>query len=203
MRVWIVGVVPAAVAVLVSGCARANQPVVAPEVPKFSTTAPQSASTEGRPVPPTCADVITPEEAGTILGVLITGDPQPVVGVPQSDIGRTARLDCYYGVRPGKPMSAATVSISLVSYTDTARAQARLTNTISAERDAGAQVNEVPVGAGSGVLLRGKTWTLVAQRGSTTVVVTIAPNLVREDRAGAMLGQLADKALTPSVTTPG
>jgi hypothetical protein len=53
------------------------------------------------------------------------------------------------------------------------------------------------VGAGEGTLLRGKAWTVVARRGSTTVVVTITPNLVNEDRVGPMLGQLADLALTP------
>jgi hypothetical protein len=53
------------------------------------------------------------------------------------------------------------------------------------------------VGTGKGTLLRGKAWTVVARRGSTTVVVTVTPNLVNEDRVGAMLGQLADLTLTP------
>jgi hypothetical protein len=192
------------VAVVASGCSRASEPVVVPDVPRFSTAPPSSAAgVQGRPVPTTCAEVLTPEEVGTILGMLITGEPLPVVGVPLPDIGRTARLDCYYGLRPGRPESTATVWIGLTSYTDARAAQRRLTSTISAERDAGSQVNEVPVGSGSGVLLRGTMWTLVAQRGRTTVVVTIKPNLVREDRAGAMLGQLADKSLTPREPTPG
>ena len=143
------------------------------------------------------------EEISTVLGILINGDARPVVGVPQPSIGRTARLDCYWGVRGNRPVSTATVWIGLATYTDPKHAQQRLTNTISSERDAGSQINEVPVGGGEGVLIRGKTWMLVAMRGQTTVVVSIQPNLVREDRAGAMLGQLADKSLTPTTPTPG
>ncbi len=202
MRAWIPAIV--AVLVLATGCgAAARTPVVQPSVPKFTDSAAPSGSAPDRPVPQTCADLATPDEVGTILGMLITGEPQQVVGVAQANIGRTARLDCYYGARSGRPLSTATAWIGLATYTDPAHAQQRLTNTVADERDAGAQVNEVPVGAGTGVLLRGRTWMLVAVRGTATAVVTIEPGLVREDRAGAMLGQLADRALTPRTATPG
>ncbi len=191
MRAWIL----VAVALLVSGCAGTTQPRADPEVPVFSTPAPPGEA-EGRAVPESCAEVVTPEEIGTVLGILI-GEPRPVVGVAQDDIGRTARLDCYYGVPKGKPLSAASVWIGLAGYTDEHWAQRRVSNTVTGERDAGARVSDVPVGPDRGVLLRGTTWMLVAARGSTTVVVEVEPNLVREDRVGAMLGQLADRALTP------
>jgi hypothetical protein len=204
VRVWTsAGAVLATV--LVAGCATgcaSGEPVVDPEVPQFTTSAPPVASTLGRSVPKACEDVATAEEVGTILGMLITGEPQPVVGVPQASIGRTARLDCYYGTRRGRPLAESTVWIALAGYTDATRARQRLTDTISTERDAGSQVNEIPVGSGTGVLLRGRTWTLVSARGKTTVVVTIKPGLVREDRAGAMLGQIADHALTPRDPEP-
>lgn len=184
------------VCLLVSGCAGATEPLADPEVPVFSTPAPPG-SLEGRPVPKTCGEVATLEEIGRILGTLVTGAPRPVVGVPQQNIGRTARLDCYYGVQPGKPVATATVWIGVATYTDGHWAQRRLSNTVDDEREAGARVSDVPVGPDRGVLLRGKaTWMLVAVRGATTVVVTIHPNLIREDRAGAMLGQLANLALT-------
>ncbi len=197
VRAWVL------VLVLVSccACATATEPIVDPEVPAFSTPAPPGRA-EGRPVPETCPEVITAEELGTILGMFVRGEAQPVVGVPQESIGRIARLDCYFGVPTRRPLSTATVWVALTSYTDSHHAQRRLTNTIADERTAGSQVNEVPVGPDRGVLLRGKAWMLVAQRGSTTVVVTVRPDLVREDRAGAMLGQLADKALTPREPTP-
>lgn len=203
MRVVLV-LIAAALAVSVAGCARAKQPVVVPEVPRFTSAAPPPGNaTAGRPVPKTCGDVMSAEDISTVLGILLNGDARPVVGVPQPGIGRTARLDCYWGVRGNRPVSTATVWIGLASYTSPKRAQQRLTNTISTERDAGSQINEVPVGGGEGVLIRGKTWMMVAMRGPATVVVSIQPNLVREDRAGAMLGQLADKALTTPTETPG
>jgi hypothetical protein len=187
----------------VSGCAREKEPVVVPEVPQFSTAGPPSGNAAaGRPVPKTCGDLVSSEDIGTILGSLI-GDGRPVVGVPQPSIGRTARLDCYYGLSGNRPVSTATVWLGLATYTDRQHAQDRLTDTVSTERDAGSQINEVPVGAGEGVLMRGKTWMLVATRGKTTVVVSVQRSLVREDRAGAMLGQLADKALTPTAATGG
>jgi hypothetical protein len=197
-----VAVAAVVVAAFGSGCAGATKPLTDPEVPLFSTPAPPG-SAEGRGVPKTCGEVMSPEEIGTILGTPVGGAPQPVIGLPQSDIGRTARLDCYYGLPAGRPMSAATVWVGLASYTDAGSAQRRLTGTVAAERDTGAQVNDVAVGSGRGVLLRGTTWMLVAMRGSTTVVVTVVPNLVREDRVGAMLGQLADKALTLPAPVPG
>jgi hypothetical protein len=193
MRAWVLVL---ATVTVVSGCAR-EAPVADPEVPRFSTAAPSGAGASGRPVPKTCTDVITPEDAGTILGVFLGGEPQPVVGVPLPDIGRTARLDCYYGLQPGRPLSTATLWVGVTSYTDARHAQDRLATTIDVERDASSHVDEIPVGQGKGTLLRGKAWTVVALRGSTTVVVTVRPNLVNEDRAGPMLGQLADRVLTP------
>lgn len=179
----------------VTGCAGATEPLTDPEVPLFSTPAPPG-RTDARPVPNACGEVATLEEIGTILGVLVTGQVLPIVGVAQHDIGRTARLDCYYGVPAGKPNSAATVWIGLASYTEARWAKRRMTNTVADEREAGAQASDVPVGGDRGVLVRGTSWMLVAARGSTTVVVTVRPNLVRDDQVGAMLGQLADKVLS-------
>jgi len=184
-------------AVLLAGCATATEPITNPEVPRFTTPAPPG-TTEGRDVPATCDEVSDLEEIGRLLNILITGQVHPIVGVPQDNIGRTARLDCYFGVRPGQPARSAPVWIGLAGYTDAQWAQRRLSNTVAEERSAGARVSDVPVGPARGVLLRGeKTWMLVATRGHTTVVVTVHPNLVREDHVGALLGQLADKALTP------
>jgi hypothetical protein len=73
-----------------------------------------------------------------------------------------------------------------------------MTATVTGERDASAtvSVNDVAVGADRGVLIRNAGWMLVAVRGRTTVVVRVLPGNVREDHAGAVLGQLADFALT-------
>lgn len=182
---------------VVAGCANAVVPAEDPEVPLFSTPAPPGTE-EGREIPATCAEVTSLEEIGRILNILVTGQVLPIVGVPQDNIGRTARLDCYFGVRGGQPASTASVWIGLATYTDAQWARRRLSNTVAEERSAGARVSDVPVGSHRGVLLRGdRTWMLVAVRGHTTVVVTVKPGLVREDHVGALLGQLADRALTP------
>lgn len=189
------------VTVLVAGCAGATEPIEDPEVPRFSTPVPPG-STEGREVPASCAEVSSLEEIGRILNVLVTGRVLPIVGVPQENIGRTARLDCYFGVAEGEPVTAAAVWIGLASYTDAHSARRRVSNTVADELEAGARASDVPVGGDRGVLLHNETtWMLVAARGHTTVVVTVEPPLVREDHAGAQLGQLADEALTPDPPT--
>lgn len=184
-----------AAALLLTACASTNDPLVSPEIPAFTTTRPPGSAAE-RAIPATCAEVATPAEVGKAIDTLVTGDPLPVVGVPQADIGRTARIDCYYGVQPGQPTTTATVWIALAGYTTTDAARRRMTNTVTEERDAGATASDVPVGPDRGVLLRSTHWTLVAARGRTTVVVRVLPALVRDDHAGALLGRLADLALT-------
>ena len=173
-----------------TGCGGSPEPVSAPEVPTFSAAAPPSGV---RAVPKTCGEVATVEEISTILTTLITGPVSPVVGVPQSSIGRTARLDCYYGGTG----AAAPVWIALASYTDEQSASRRAEATAEEEQDAGATVSAVRVGAERGLLLTGTRLLVVAQREETTVVVSAAKTLVRPDFAGTFLGQLADLALSP------
>ncbi|HEX6360370.1 hypothetical protein [Actinophytocola sp.] len=185
------------VAVLVlGGCTQSEPPKESPAVPVFST-APANAGVE-RTVPQNCDAVASLDDLSRILDTFVTGPVQPVVGVPQDNIGRTARLDCYYGVPAGQPNSAAPIWIGLTSYVNDESARKRLTATVADERAASGTVNvsDVAVGADRGVLIRNANWMLVVGRGKTTVVVQVAPALVREDHAGALLGQVADFALT-------
>ena len=181
--------------VLLAGCA-APAPVTDPSVPVFTPQAAPGAVT-GRTVPATCDELVTLTEIKTILATLITGQTLPIVGVPQENIGRTARLDCYYGVPPGQPVAAAAVWIGLTTYADGESARERLDNTVADETGAGATESEVEVGPTTGTLLAGDRPLVVAMRGTTTVVVATVAGLVRDDQAGALLGQLADLALTP------
>lgn len=114
----------------------------------------------------------------------------------QDNIGRTARIDCYYGVPDGKPPTSAKVWIGLASYINAESARKRTVNTVADERNAGATVSDVQVGADRGVLVRNANWMLVTSRGRLTVVVQVIPVLVREDHAGSLLAQLATFALT-------
>ncbi|MGB3440576.1 MAG: hypothetical protein WBA97_17660 [Actinophytocola sp.] len=189
-----VGLAVLGAVLVVSGCAGAAPPSNSPAVPVFSS-APAVAGVE-RTVPDNCGDVATLDELTRYLNNLVTGTVQPIVGVAQSNIGRTARIDCYYGVQAGQPMAKAKVWIGLASYVNEESARKRLTVTVADEQSAGATVSDVQVGADRGVLVRNANWMLVANRGRVTVVVQVIPVLVREDHAGALLGQVADRALT-------
>lgn len=188
------GLVILGAVLVISGCARSAPPSSSPAVPVFST-APANAGVE-RTVPVDCGDVATLDDLTRLLDNLVTGSVQPIVGVAQTNIGRTARIDCYYGVPTGKPVKNAKVWIGLASYVNEESARKRLTATVAGERTAGATVSDVKVGGDRGVLIRNANWMLVANRGRTTVVVQVISVLVREDHAGALLGQVAEHALT-------
>lgn len=182
---------------MVSACSEDSARGPSPDVPSFTTSGAPTSQGE-RPVPRTCRGVASLDEVSDILGTAVTGQVLPIVGVPEPKIGRTARLDCYYGVPQGQQVSAAPVWIALASYADEEAARRRMTSTVDTEREAGVAVNDVPVGADRGVLLNGpNSRTLVAVRGRTTVVVTAIATLVPADQAGAALGRLADRSLTP------
>jgi hypothetical protein len=186
----------AALAVGATACT-SDPPAAAPNVPAFTTPPPSSTAPADKPVPRTCGGLATLEEVTEILGAAVTGQTQPIVGVPEPKIGRTARLDCYYGIPAGQPVQSAAVWIGLANYTDAAAAQRRMNSTVETEREAGAMANDVAVGQDRGVLLNGQKRTLVAVRGKNTVVVTVIPDLVPADLAGPRLSRLADHALTP------
>jgi hypothetical protein len=187
----------ALVAVLVlGGCTNGAPSGQSPAVPVIGSSRPRAGGE--RTVPDDCAAVATLDDLTRMLGTFVSGPVQPIVGVPQEKIGRTARLDCYYGLAAGQPTAAAPIWIGLTSYVNEESARKRLTATVADERSAGgtASVNDVVVGDGHGVLVRDTHWMLVAGRGRVTVVVQVVPTLVREDHAGQLLGQVADFALT-------
>lgn len=182
-------------ALAVSGCS-SGSPAAAPTVPGFTTPSASASAPGERPIPKSCGAILSMSEVSDILNAAITGQTLPVVGVPEPKIGRTARLDCYYGVPDGQGVAAATVSIGLASYTDAGAASRRMTSTVESERDSGAKATEVPVGSGKGMLLNGTKRTLVAARGKNTVVVIVPKDLVPDEQAAALLSTLADRALT-------
>jgi hypothetical protein len=185
------------VAVLVlGGCTHSEPPRESPAVPVIGSSRPKASGE--RSVPNDCDAVATLDDLTRILNSFVPGPVQRIVGVPQDNIGRTARLDCYYGLAAGQPTTAAPIWIGLTSYVNEESARKRLTATVADERSASgtASVNDVVVGDGHGVLIRNANWMLVAGRGRVTVVVQVVPTLVREDHAGQLLGQVADFALT-------
>jgi hypothetical protein len=193
VRTGIVIVITAVAAV--SACS-ADAPAAAPKVPSFNSSSASSPSSGNRAFPKICSDVVTQDEVSDLLQAAITGQIDRVQGIPEPKINRTARLDCYYGIPAGADRSVAVVSISLASYSDEAAARKRMNSTVSDEKAAGAKPSEIPIGPDRGVLLTGKRRTLVAVRGNTTIVVSVAPDLVPDDQAPSLIGKLADRALS-------
>jgi hypothetical protein len=187
--------------VLVSACSFASPPLDTPAIPTFTTSTTPPPVTRGkRPVPKTCAGVVSQQEVEIAVGKQLNGDAQEIVGVPEPSIGRTARLDCYYGIAGGKTRADASVMVGIATYKDDQSAQERLSSSVQAEQNSGAKATDVKVGPDSGVLLTGgdgNMFTLVVAHGPTSVVINAAHNLVSSSKMQAVLIKIADRALAP------
>lgn len=201
MRFVGLATVLAVAGVLVSACSFASPPLDTPSIPTFTTSTTPPPVTRGkRPVPKTCASVISRQEVEIQLGKQLNGDSQEIVGVPEPSIGRTARLDCYYGIPGGKSRGSAAVMIGIATYKDPQSAQDRLSSSVQAQQDDGAKATDVKVGPDTGVLLSGgdgNTFTLVVSHGTTSVVINAVHNLVASSKMQAVLIKIADRALAP------
>ncbi|GAA4301129.1 hypothetical protein GCM10023148_57850 [Actinokineospora soli] len=167
----------------------------APALPQFTTTTTTTPEGTERTIPRACAQVITDVDLDELLETRLGSGTAEVAGQPMPAIGRTARLDCYFGVPGGKREKAALV-VTLAAYTDDAAAQERLDRTVADERAQGARVSEVAVGPDTGYLIEGSTRIVVARHGKVTVVVQAAQALVPGESARRVLPRVADRALT-------
>jgi hypothetical protein len=187
-----------AVVATLTACSRPDQsPIVVP-VPSFTPTTTSAAARIVGTLPAGCGAVAAAEEVSDAIARSLPGQPRLVTGAPDPKIGRTARLDCYYGLGDGQPITEAPVAVGLASYADMQAANRRVTATVDSERAAGAKVSDVPVGPDTGILMVGKKIvTLVATHQSTTVVVTVPLEVVPAERAAVSLAKIADRALSP------
>ncbi|MET0235991.1 MAG: hypothetical protein ABW224_15205 [Kibdelosporangium sp.] len=184
------------------GCGTQERtPLVVP-VPQFNSSSPAgSAVAPARIVgalPTGCGAIASAEEISESVGQAMTGAARLVTGTADPNIGRTARVDCYYGLTDGQELPDAPVRVGLASYTDAKAATTRIDKAVSEEREAGSKVSDVQVGPDKGTLLIGKKIaTLVATYQATTVVVIAQLSLVPANQAPSMLGKIADRALSP------
>ncbi|GAA2980872.1 hypothetical protein [Actinokineospora diospyrosa] len=162
----------------------------APEIPQFSTTTPKPRAE--RTLPDSCAKVLTREDLDATVATVITGRTEVVAGVALPKIGRTGRIDCYYGIPQGQPTTAAVLTVGMAAYTDSASAAQRIQDTVNTERDNGIAPREIQVGLDKGFLLDGATRTVVVAHGKITVAVSVKPELA----TGEQVAALADLALT-------
>ncbi|MBP2324506.1 hypothetical protein JOF56_004891 [Kibdelosporangium banguiense] len=173
--------------------------VPVPEFTPFSSTGASSAPARIVGALPTgCGAIATAEEVSDAVGQAMAGTARPVAGTADQSIGRTARIDCYYGLTDGQELQDAPIRVGLASYADAKAATTRVEKTVDEERGAGAKASQVQVGPDKGTLLVGKkTVTLVATYQATTVVVIAQLSLVPANQAPSMLGKIANRALSP------
>ncbi|HYS36759.1 MAG TPA: hypothetical protein VEO01_14140 [Pseudonocardiaceae bacterium] len=195
-RWWAAGSAVAAFAFagLLVACSSGPQPTAHPQVPAF-TTRPTTSAAPVAP-PKSCATVAGAVDVDQIVGHQLAGSANQVVGIPQANIKRTGRLDCYYGIPAGQAVTTAVLSIGISSYTDAPTAQHRVTLTVDSARNAGATTSDVRVGTEHAVVLAGaQTQQLVLSHGNLTVVVTANNGVLTQATIGPQLVALAQRAL--------
>ncbi|HEY2042781.1 MAG TPA: hypothetical protein VGH11_08895 [Jatrophihabitans sp.] len=116
------------------------------------------------------------------LGRPVIGQTSFIVGIPEPNIGRLARLDCQYGLAAkvkGKPAPQPQVEISISLYDTTPRASGRVQSTIDDYQSHGARPSDVAVGQFPGTILGGYGQpTIVVAAGPRTIAITVYSKLL-------------------------
>ena len=198
-RWWSAGVSVAAVGLvgMLVACGGSSTPssqakTPAPSKPATATSAPPFVGK----LPSSCTPVAAAGDVDKILGHPLTGTTNLVKGIAEASIGRTGRLDCYYGIPPNQPATAAVVSIGIGAYDNNADAAHRVLETVNQARGTGYVSSDVQVDGQNAVLLAGQqNQEVVLSAGTITVLVTAANSVVQPGKAGPPLIQLTARAL--------
>jgi hypothetical protein len=201
---WVVaaGSVMAALGLLVA-CSAGGAPKTNPRpaVPTFSGSARPTAVQVGTTPPKACTEVAQPDAVDKIVGHPLGGTAGQVVGVPLATIGRTARLDCYFGIPQGQGLSAAVLTIGVSTYTDAPSAQARVTFTVNDARGTGATIHTTKVdGTPATVMVSQQNQALALAKGTRTVLVTANTGVLPQGDDTQQLVALARLGLAAHAT---
>ncbi|MFD9704059.1 hypothetical protein [Lentzea sp. NPDC059081] len=193
-----------AVALSVCGCAEALPETQAPppQIPKITppTTPSRVPLMVDRPLPDDCELVVPAEVMNATIGQELPGEPRIIIGIKEPGIGKTGKVDCYYGIPEKKGLPDAKIVIGLSTYTDEATARTRVAESVEAERGEGAKITEVDVGKQKGTLVEGKDeQLLIGSLGKSTFVVRNKNNFIPADKLVAILPVLAQQSMTPPV----
>ena len=170
-------------------------PAQRPSVPVFATSTVPAAPARTA-LPKDCSEVATAIDVDAIIGHSLIGSSSQVVGVAMPKIKRLGRLDCYFGIPAGKPVTSGVVSIGIGRYADAESAAHRTSLTVNTARSGGAQVSDLKVDGGDALLVADqKTQELVLSRGSLTVLVIAANGVLPAGRIGEKLTNLAQRAV--------
>ncbi|GGU87569.1 hypothetical protein [Lentzea flava] len=194
-------------AVALAVCAACSSPAPQsqeppPQIPKITppTTPSRVPAMVDRPLPDDCELVVPVDVMNATLGQELPGGPRIIIGIKEPSIGRTGKIDCYYGIPEKKNLPDAKIIVGLSTYTDELTARTRITESIEAERQDGAKITEVDVGKQKGTLIEGKEeQLLIGSLGKTTFVVRNRNNFLPQARLMAVLPVLAQQSMTPPV----
>ncbi|MGW6448736.1 hypothetical protein [Lentzea sp. NPDC055074] len=173
-----------------------------PQIPKITppTTPSRVPVMVDRALPDDCELVVPVEVMNAAIGQELPGEPRIIVGIKEPGIGRTGKIDCYYGIPEKKGLPDAKIVIGLSTYTDDLTARTRVNESVEAERGEGAKVTEVDVGKQKGTLVEGKDeQLLIGSLGKSTFVVRNRNNFIPKEKLIAILPVLAVQSMTPPV----
>ena len=174
-----------------------------PQIPKITppTTPSRIPMMVDRPsLPDDCELVVPVEVMNATLGQELPGEPRIIVGIKEPAIGKTGKIDCYYGIPEKKDLAEAKIIIGLSTYVDELTARTRVGESVEAERAEGAKITEVDVGKQKGTLVEGKDeQLLIGSLGKSTFVVRNRNNFIPQARLMAVLPVLAQQCMTPPV----
>ncbi|MDX8037289.1 hypothetical protein SK803_44450 [Lentzea sp. BCCO 10_0856] len=193
-----------ALAVVGAGCTAAVPQTQAPppQIPRITppTTPSRVPLMVDRALPDDCELVVPAEVMNATLGQELPGEPRIIIGIKEPGIGRTGKIDCYYGIPEKKNLPDAKIVIGLSTYTDDLTARTRVGESVEAERAEGAKVTEVDVGKQKGTLIEGKDeQLLIGFLGKSTFVVRNRNNFIPKEKLVAILPVLAQQSMTPPV----
>ncbi|XVS62852.1 hypothetical protein ACQPYE_32020 [Actinosynnema sp. CA-299493] len=194
-------VLAAMVVLACAGCAAVQtQPAAQPKIPTIvpPTSFSRVPQMTDRPLPDDCELVIPVELFNQKLGRELPGELKTIIGIPEPSLGRTGKIDCYYGVPEKQPIAAAPVIIGLATYADEAAAGTRVAESVAAEREDGATVREVDVGKKKGQFISSEDERLVlGSLGKTTYVARVKLGVLPDDAVAGVLAALAQQSMTP------
>jgi hypothetical protein len=193
-----------ACALMVAGCAAEKRPPAAPpQIPTIvaPTSATRTPVMADRPIPDDCEVIVPADQINAGLGQELPGEPVQIIGIPEPSLGRTGKIDCYYGIPAGKPLPDAMIIVGLATYADELTARNRVTDSLEAERKEGAVITDVEVGKQRGSLVAtGGERLLIGSLGKTTFVVRAKNGVLPDDKIGPVLAGFGAQSMTQPIS---
>jgi hypothetical protein len=191
-------------AMALTACATPKRPAAPPpQIPTIviPTSATRTPVMADRPLPETCETIVPAEQINQALGQEFPDKPTEILGIPEPEIARTGKIDCYYGIPAGAALPAAVLVIGLSTYADELSARQRITESLEAERKDGATITEIDVGKQKGSLV---TTTperlLMGSLGKSTFVIRAKAGLLPDDKLPAVLAGFAVQSMTQQIS---